>query len=54
MIFVHQIMPYGDPFGTQAGCFVQEEYSLVFIEDAWTAEAACGLIDRYLAVKSKK
>ena len=37
-------MPYGDPFGTQAGCFVQEEYSLVFIEDAWTAEAACGLI----------
>ena len=31
-----------------------KKYSLVSIEDAWTTEAACELIDRYLAVESKK
>ena len=31
-----------------------KKHSLVSIEDAWTTEAACELIDRYLAVESKK
>ena len=32
----------------------KKKHSLVSIEDAWTTEAACELIDRYLAVESKK
>ena len=31
-----------------------KKYSLVSVEDAWTTEAAIELIDRYLAVESKK
>ena len=32
-------MSYGELYGTRTGYFVQEEHSLVSIEDAWIAEA---------------
>ena len=32
-------MSYGELYCTKAGYFVQEEHSLVSIEDAWIAEA---------------
>ena len=47
-------MPCGDLYGTKTGYFVQDGYSLVSVEDAWTTEAAVALIDCYLAVESKK
>lgn len=31
-----------------------KKHSLVSVEDAWTTEAAIELIDRYLAVESRK
>ena len=31
-----------------------KKHNLVSVEDVWTTEAACELIDRYLAVESKK
>ena len=39
IIFAYQIMSYGELYGTRTGYFVQEEHSLVSIEDAWIAEA---------------
>ena len=39
IIFAYQIMSYGELYGTTTGYFVQEEHSLVSIEDAWIAEA---------------
>ena len=39
IIFAYQIMSYGELYGTRTGCLVQEEHSLVSIEDAWIAEA---------------
>lgn len=31
-----------------------KKHSIVSIEDVWPSEAACELIDRYLAVESRK
>ena len=39
IIFAYQIMSYGELYGTRTGYFVQEEHSLVSIEDAWIARA---------------
>ena len=38
------MMSYGVPYGIKAGYFVQDGYSLVSVDDDWTAEAAGWLL----------
>ena len=47
------MIPCVDLYGTKAGYFVQDGYSVVSVEDTWTTEAAVALNDYYLAVESK-